>query len=635
MSGAGATASQAWAILKRHARDEISSLRLQELCKDNDRVSSLVEVHNSEDNHMLMVDLSRQRITLETLNHLLRLATSREVKGFITRLAWGPNDPENPVVPAHLKEKIERETITTRFETNETSSKKSSRRRVVSPERHSPIPSFHVSLRALKGLKMYKADGTNALKKIHSQWERIQRASQNWRRGQVPGATGSMIRDVVVIGRGVPIMALRFVYLALCKDRAANIGRRSGLKGQRRIKFLTSIDPIRAAALIADLDPASTLVITIALNGNEENLMATSTLKNWLLKSLGNGRRPEAVINKHMFWVTGSERLASQQKSENVFMIPEHSRCEAFTAFSAAALLVSVYRDDVTTMIKLLLRFRSYLTNNSLLILVLRQPLSIVFGWPIVEKFLAGAHDMDVHFVESNPRHNLPVLLALIDIWNDSFLSSNGRILIPSTEAFAAYPAFCASLEAQTCGNASHSKVCSSLVVDGGLHSMYDRALYQTGRPLPTELVVTMDSQIISNVAGLHGVDDIPITQDALMCSIFGHADELAFGGSLEEGNRPSTLLLCGICDAFACGQLVAMAEHRAIVKARIWDIDPFCSEIGSSIRAKRTEQLRDVLQTMYTTEEEEEDNETGEGINLSTKTILRHYANMTRDQRS
>ena len=103
--------------------------------------------------------------------------------------------------------------------------------------------------------------------------------------------------------------------------------------------------------------------------GTGTPMMATSTLKNWLLKSLGNGRRPEAVINKHMFWVTGSERLASQQKSENVFMIPKHSRCEAFTAFSAAALLVSVYRDDVTTMIKLLLRFRSYLTNNSLLIL--------------------------------------------------------------------------------------------------------------------------------------------------------------------------------------------------------------------------------------------------------------------------
>jgi len=42
-----ATASQAWAVLKRHARDEMATLRLQDLCNDNDRVSSLVVVHNS------------------------------------------------------------------------------------------------------------------------------------------------------------------------------------------------------------------------------------------------------------------------------------------------------------------------------------------------------------------------------------------------------------------------------------------------------------------------------------------------------------------------------------------------------------------------------------------------------------
>ena len=56
MAEAGATASQAWAILKRHARDEMSPLRLQELCRDNDRVSSLVAVYNATPQRMLIVD---------------------------------------------------------------------------------------------------------------------------------------------------------------------------------------------------------------------------------------------------------------------------------------------------------------------------------------------------------------------------------------------------------------------------------------------------------------------------------------------------------------------------------------------------------------------------------------------------
>eukprot|EP00957_Ditylum_brightwellii_P157158 11961493-Ditylum_brightwellii.AAC.1 len=83
--------------------------------------------------------------------------------------------------------------------------------------------------------------------------------------------------------------------------------------------------------------------------------------------------------------------------------------------------------------------------------------MSIVFGWRIVEKIIAGAHDLDTHFVETNPRHNLPVLLALADIWNDAFLHClAGRIVSPFTEALSSYPAFLAALESQTCGGGNN-----------------------------------------------------------------------------------------------------------------------------------------------------------------------------------
>jgi glucose-6-phosphate isomerase len=275
---------------------------------------------------------------------------------------------------------------------------------------------------------------------------------------------------------------------------------------------------------------------------------------------------------------------------------------------------------------------------------------------------------MDSHFVETNPRHNLPILLALTDVWNDSFLGSNGRIISPYTEAFAAYPAFCACLEVQTCGAAKTSDGGgSSLVVDGGLHCAYDRVLYLGDSATPSEMVMTMNSQLASNAAAI-SEDDINQTQDTLICSMFAHADELAFGGAGDhhhpnnylggnrggnvsvsnlsadggaenmhsDGNRPSTLLMCGICDAFACGELVALAEHRAIVKARIWDVDPFPKEFGSALRADRTERIKERLQEILMSEEDAEDDDDQDlsGMNLSTKTILRHYASQVRDQR-
>jgi hypothetical protein len=81
-----------------------------------------------------------------------------------------------------------------------------------SPERTSipHIPSFHLSLRVPKGSEILLVDGTNTVMEIHRDWERIQQISDSLRRGQLPGVTGKPIRDIFIVGRGVPIMVLHF-----------------------------------------------------------------------------------------------------------------------------------------------------------------------------------------------------------------------------------------------------------------------------------------------------------------------------------------------------------------------------------------------------------------------------------------
>lgn len=287
---------------------------------------------------------------------------------------------------------------------------------------------------------------------------------------------------------------------------------------------------------------------------------------------------------------------------------------------------------------------------------------------------------MDTHFVETNPRHNLPVLLALSDVWNDAFLGSMGRVVTPFTEAFSAFPAYVAALESQTCGKMVDglsrfgSSSFSSMVIDGGMAGIYDKALYQGSRVVPSELVMAMDTQVTVNtgIASLDGVDDVGTNQDALICSCFAHADELAFGSEqpssasrpspvgsgmprtesfssarsvinteASDGNRPSSLIICGKCDAFACGQLLALSEHRTIIKAKLFDVDPFAEEVGSSLRTRRTEDLKEELHKLYTRiattgglDDDEESDDDGPKVNLSTSTILGHYATMMHDQR-
>ena len=49
--------------------------------------------------------------------------------------------------------------------------------------------------------------------------------------------------------------------------------------------------------------------------------------------------------------------------------------------------------------------------------------------------------------MDTCPRQNIPVMLSLIDLWNEAFLHSNGRILLPFVGAFGSYPGFVSAIE--------------------------------------------------------------------------------------------------------------------------------------------------------------------------------------------
>lgn len=58
-------------------------------------------------------------------------------------------------------------------------------------------------------------------------------------------------------------------------------------------------------------------------------------------------------------------------------------------------------------------------------------PLSLQYGFDIMEQFLKGANDMDDHFTSAPFEDNLPVLLGLLSVWNVSFLGYSTRAILP------------------------------------------------------------------------------------------------------------------------------------------------------------------------------------------------------------
>jgi len=61
-------------------------------------------------------------------------------------------------------------------------------------------------------------------------------------------------------------------------------------------------------------------------------------------------------------------------------------------------------------------------------------PLSLFLGYDRFEQFLKGAEEMDNHTLNAPPDKNLPLIAALIGVWNNNFLGYPAQAIIPYSE---------------------------------------------------------------------------------------------------------------------------------------------------------------------------------------------------------
>ena len=122
-----------------------------------------------------------------------------------------------------------------------------------------------------------------------------------------------------------------------------------------------SAEPSAVREALSDLSPATSLVVMIDYADTEGGRRGGRVLprdaREWLLAGLMNdgsrrddgggssnrrGTREEEIVRKHMYLVTGNEDSCRKWSNpDSAFLLPRHSRCEAFGSFSAAGILVS------------------------------------------------------------------------------------------------------------------------------------------------------------------------------------------------------------------------------------------------------------------------------------------------------
>ncbi|CAM8935931.1 unnamed protein product [Rhodiola kirilowii] len=546
--------TEQWKHLKSHVED-INKTHLRNLMNDTDRCKAMMVYASLLEFDGLLLDYSRQRATIDTVDKLIHLAEAASVKQKINRMFNGE----------HINSTEDRSVL-------------------------------HVALRAPRDATI-NSDGKNVVPEVWKVLDKIQEFTEKIRSGSWVGATGKALTNVVAIGIGGSFLGPLFVHTSLQTDPEAA----ESAKG-RQLRFLANVDPIDVARNLTGLDPASTLVVVVSKTfTTAETMLNARTMKAWIVAVLGAD-----AVAKHM--VAVSTNLALVEK----FGIDPNN---AFGFWDWVG-----GRYSVCSAVGVL-------------------PLSLQYGFPVVEKFLKGAASIDKHFYSTPLEKNIPALLGLLSVWNVTFLGYPARAILPYSQALEKFAPHIQQVSMESNGK--------GVSIDGiplpyetgeidfgepgtnGQHSFYQ--LIHQGRVIPCDFIGIVKSQ-----QPIYLKDEVVSNHDELMSNFFAQPDALAYGKTAEElqkenvvphliphktftGNRPSLSLLLPSLNAYNIGQLLAIYEHRVAVQGFVWGINSFDQwgvELGKSLAST----VRNQLHKSRTA------GEPVQGFNTSTTYLLSKY---------
>ncbi|MGO8838732.1 MAG: glucose-6-phosphate isomerase [Limisphaerales bacterium] len=403
---------------------------------------------------------------------------------------------------------------------------------------------LHVALRAPKGASIVM-DGRNVVSGVHAVLDKMAEFSNRVRSGAWKGHTGKPIRNVVNIGIGGSDLGPVMAYEAL----------RHYSERHLTFRFVSNVDGIDFVEAVRDLDPAETLFIVSSKTFTTlETMTNAQSARDWLLKKLGGDK---TAVAKH------------------------------FVAVSTNAEKVSAFGIDTANMFG----FWDWVGGRYSMDSAIGLSTMLAIGPDHFRALLDGFHRMDEHFRTAPFGENLPVLMALLTIWNTNFLGAQTVAVLPYEQYLKRFPAYLQQLTMESNGKRvtleGKEVACDTSPVywgepgTNGQHSFY-QLIHQGTRLIPCDFI-----------AFGHALTPLGRHHDLLLANVFAQAEALAFGktpaevkaeGTADwlvphrvfEGNRPSNVILADRLTPEVLGALVALYEHSVFTQGAIWNINPF-----------------------------------------------------------
>ena len=349
------------------------------------------------------------------------------------------------------------------------------------------------------------------------------------------GASGDPITTVVNIGIGGSDLGPAMVVDALSDYAVTGI----------TTHFVSNVDPSHIQSVLRQCKPGQT-VFTIASKSftTLETHQNANAARQWFLSS----GYSEKDIAKHFVAVTSNAAAATGFGIEQSNIFPMWDWVGGrYSIWSAIGL-----------------------------------PIALTVGMANFKQLLAGAHSMDEHFQHAPLSENIPVMMALIGIWNVNFLNARSTAVVPYSQRLNQFPAFLQQLTMESLGKRVNlagepvdyrtGEIIWGTAGTNGQHS-YFQLLHQGTEFVPVEFIgfcIPHDSCEADQHH--HLLANLLSQSKALMDGDTKAADPHKF----VEGNKPSTTMLIDRLTPFTLGSLLALYEHKVFAQSIIWQINAF-----------------------------------------------------------
>lgn len=357
--------------------------------------------------------------------------------------------------------------------------------------------------------------------------------------GRVTNAQGQPFDTMIQVGIGGSDLGPRSVYEAL----------RAYGKAGRKVFFISNVDPDDAAAVLRRVNPATTLINVVSKSGTTLETLTNETLIRSALAA--QGLEP----GLHCIAVTG----------EGSPMDNPERYLRSFYMFDSIG-----GRYSSTSMVGAVM-------------------LGFALGMEQVEEFLAGASSMDAAAEEPELDRNLPLLLAMLGVWNHTFLGYPTVAVLPYSQALHRFTAHLQQCDMESNGKSvtrygEPVSLKTGPILWGepgtnGQHAFY-QLLHQGTEIVPVEFIGFRRCQYGEDLASGGST-----SQQKLLANLLAQSLAMAMGQENENpnrrfpGNRPNLILLADRLTPRIMGALLSLYEAKIVFQGFCWNINSFDQE--------------------------------------------------------